>query len=1768
MKYLIVFLLIIQFTLQASPSSCFEEEDPTLFHHVNVITGHLNLCFQDAIFEGGMPLSITRTYSSGGALENSVLTDPTFEKGWSIFPHLRLYWDGGYSFDHETLKIYLLDKGGSPVKYAHKKGTKDKYYLYPVEFNKYRASSVNSRKNPEHNHIKINPKERTATLYCADGSVLHYSDIGSSFGYLEYEILPSKHRINYTYENNRLSYVELQNPNGTKALATITFDTIEEEDQTKFIAKTSDGKTLTYELFTYNEKDYIRDVTSNCRPVEHYSYEGRKGIGARVSAMALGHKDQFTASYYRPSSEKEEKKWAKEVPKKNYSADKVHILESPVGPNGEWLPIATFTYEKEYTDVRDVDNLLIRYHHTNHKLNAIEYFDKNDQLHSVLKFFWAKNNLQTKALFDSKGKALFAKTFIYNENDQVIEENFHGSFTGRKHDSLTINSKGEVDGGEKISKTFKYAGKLIHEEKEIGGLTTQYFYKLGTDLLVCKFILKDREILLREFYYYDTDNLLIREVKDDGQASHENNLSNVTERHIKTYERSPHNGLCLSVTESYLDLRDHTERQLIKRTFTYTPRCQIETETLFDSNNRKRYTLETKYDPKGNIKLKTTPLGYQNTYDYDSVGNPIEIKEVGKLRQQIDYDKTGRPIRSIEIDSLGNEKITETSYDLKGRPLIQVDSKGNPTKQVYDEFGNCIQIHFSEALDEKLEPYTPIATFTHDIQGNIISHSDPLGHKTISAYNTLRKPVRVEYPDGGIIRYVYNLNGTLAQTTHPDGTQDHYTYDPFQRQDSKKTYSAEGTLLSEETWVYRGFHLYSYTNPEGLTTTYSYDGAGRKIAEQAEDRDLTFTYDPLGQLERATQGGYSKFTVHNEEGDIVQQWEEDQEGTIENLTTFTYDHERRKEKAIRPTSQGEAQDLFTYDSEGRLHQHTDPHGEITEFIYSEETINDLGQNVLTKTTIDQLGNRSIETFDALNRLVQIEKKDPNERTVAKEQLLYDRSGNKARHTTTIYQDQTPIKTYSVRWDYDSRGRVIRERENDHKITTFQYDKKGRLRIKKQPNGTNIYFNYDGLDRLIELYSSDNKVNYTYSYLAGPSPISAYDKVHNLLWTRTYNKFGQMTSETSPKKTTLKWDYDNRGRCELLTLPDATAIQYNYTNLHLFQIIRLDTNGTPKYAHTYTQFDENGHIAQEELIHQLGTLTTRYDLFERPSEQISPYNTAYIDYGPSGLVGKIESSLLGSKDYEYDPLDQLRQEGPKTYHFDSLGNPLNAEVNTLNQISATDNIHLIYDTNGNPTQRLTPEGTTLYTYDPLNRLCSIEKPGQPPVQFLYDPFSRLYARTNDTTEYFLYDDEIEIGLLNGQNKIIELKVIGLGIAADIGAAVAIELNNHAYAPLHDFSGNIIGLVSSTGKLVETYDITAFGQEHCSRSPINPWRFNSKRSIEGLIFFGNRFYDPQLGRWLTPDPAGFIDGFNLYLYVHNSPLNRLDLFGLDTVTMEMRYEQEFYHNPYPKNYQNSSANNRLIPLSVTVNGIQIDWLISSNVLHKIKVSPEEIKAGKINILKHFHELFPNEGQYIAMTLFQNGVNTVIAEQPEMAQSIMDKIGNEDHVFIGMHIETQGIFRDLSRASKERKSEETPTTALMRQALVAIIDQMHNINPQLILLYIAHSRAGATYNSTFNGMTPEQKNLLRQHIYFIGVAPASPISINQAKIAYNFYSTGDHITGRFGKKALAGPNRFDYSIKFINKSSGNILKEHAFLGDTCQYELKNQLKIAGGDYQFYGK
>jgi RHS repeat-associated protein len=117
-------------------------------------------------------------------------------------------------------------------------------------------------------------------------------------------------------------------------------------------------------------------------------------------------------------------------------------------------------------------------------------------------------------------------------------------------------------------------------------------------------------------------------------------------------------------------------------------------------------------------------------------------------------------------------------------------------------------------------------------------------------------------------------------------------------------------------------------------------------------------------------------------------------------------------------------------------------------------------------------------------------------------------------------------------------------------------------------------------------------------------------------------------------------------------------------------------------------------------------------------------------------------------------------------------------------------------------------------------------------------------------------------------------------------------NHHY----DARGHCIMLTSTSGNIVEQYDYDAFGF---------PYFYNAAGGKQGSQVYGNRFlftgrewlsnlriydfrnrqYQPELGRFLQPDPKQFAAGdYNLYRYCHNDPINRTDPTGLEPEAAE--------------------------------------------------------------------------------------------------------------------------------------------------------------------------------------------------------------------------------------------------------------------------------------------
>ncbi len=174
------------------------------------------------------------------------------------------------------------------------------------------------------------------------------------------------------------------------------------------------------------------------------------------------------------------------------------------------------------------------------------------------------------------------------------------------------------------------------------------------------------------------------------------------------------------------------------------------------------------------------------------------------------------------------------------------------------------------------------------------------------------------------------------------------------------------------------------------------------------------------------------------------------------------------------------------------------------------------------------------------------------------------------------------------------------------------------------------------------------------------------------------------------------------------------------------------------------------------------------------------------------------------------------------------------VNSLNQLLDSGEGTYTYDKRGH----LIADSQAQYTYDALGRLTSVTRNGDR-YEYQYDAFNRRIAKmTPNGAERYLYIDQNEIGMVDEQNHIVQLRILGSGKGAEIGAAVALELEGETYIPYHDHAGHVSALVDlKTGNKVENYTYTAFGEAQ----------------REG-IFIPNPWYSPASGMILKPD--GFI------------------------------------------------------------------------------------------------------------------------------------------------------------------------------------------------------------------------------------------------------------------------------------------------------------------------
>jgi insecticidal toxin complex protein TccC len=110
------------------------------------------------------------------------------------------------------------------------------------------------------------------------------------------------------------------------------------------------------------------------------------------------------------------------------------------------------------------------------------------------------------------------------------------------------------------------------------------------------------------------------------------------------------------------------------------------------------------------------------------------------------------------------------------------------------------------------------------------------------------------------------------------------------------------------------------------------------------------------------------------------------------------------------------------------------------------------------------------------------------------------------------------------------------------------------------------------------------------------------------------------------------------------------------------------------------------------------------------------------------------------------------------------------------------------------------------------------------------------------------------------------------------------NDHLSYSLTDHLGSSLLELDEQGEVLSEEGYLPFGgrawwiEHHGAKASYKSRGYSGKeRDATGLYYYGYRYYAPWQQRWINPDPAGEVDGLNLYCFVGNSPLRYIDRDG---------------------------------------------------------------------------------------------------------------------------------------------------------------------------------------------------------------------------------------------------------------------------------------------------
>ena len=695
---------------------------------------------------------------------------------------------------------------------------------------------------------------------------------------------------------------------------------------------------------------------------------------------------------------------------------------------------------------------------------------------------------------------------------------------------------------------------------------------------------------------------------------------------------------------------------------------------------------------------------------------------------------------------------------------------------------------------------------------------------------------------------------------------------------------------------------------------YSRNGHGQITAsfDSAGQREFTWSGPRLTQERDVPTGAYIWYEWNTSTNRITRQ-----HGTRIADTRYYFNSAGVRLDSTKTNS--DPASLYTYDSAGRVLTLTDSKGHVTSTYYA--------SSGLKNTDSVKAGSRRRQfTYDALGRTVMV--KHPGGRLDSTFYDVLNRvdsvAGPLGTKTRYAYGDSLFLTTVM-----DGNGHPYKAEKNalgwdtatvDPKggRNSYRHNKAGQIRYWFNRRGDTTQFEYDSIGRLVgRLLKGGQLTEFTY----GPNSVvssngegsdtlrivrdttyeiavrkgtahtvrTVYDTVNRDVVVKVWR------AGESPQQE-IRYDLDSVGRTTRILLYGANPDTLIYSTDDLWTGTRwhgvwsVANHFRPGHNVARDRYTPDGYYSQygHEFV---------YDTAGHIVEQVKGFGGRYERY-TYDLIGRLRAfkryfasptcaATDTTSEYGSPCAYTTTLEASDTFYYDPVGNRLDgsASVDSANRLLAMDNYTMEYDADGNLTRKKLSDTSAfnqrLY-WNSANVLDSVRTTVSSvttTAKFGYDANGRRVRKTvgSDTT-YYIYSG----GHVQAEYSSSGTRLRRYSYFPGVDQPHAVDVSGTWYYYVSDGRGNVQVLLSAGGSptVGSFYRYTPFGVIDSSYQWIsNSLRFGGRPydTETRLSYLRARYYDAELGRFISEDPVGLAAGTNLYAYAANDPINGRDPTG---------------------------------------------------------------------------------------------------------------------------------------------------------------------------------------------------------------------------------------------------------------------------------------------------